>query len=340
METNRHEFYLEAPKPLFAGQNAEWPRTKCGAILHSISIQRCLIAFANRGALSVGIYVHHNRPVSSDTQTPATPLLVTRPYATPAVTSSSTTTWLSPGRLGTYLQVSGGDHDLAMDLYSWNCDLASACARDLGHLEVAVRNAYHRAVAQMYPDWLWSHQGPGNAPVSGFVFANSSHHVPTQKVNDLARLNKGAVSALFNARRKAGVGGNHTSNSGVPDGKILANLTFGFWAFLTEPLRANVLWNQALGNIPGIPSRAWMHTRMLELNNFRNRVAHMEPLVGSSSGLVHNLMSIDEVLNVMVEPDVLDWISATSRVPEIFSEGLVRGVLTAPPSTYLKHALV
>ena len=206
-------------------------------------------------------------------------------------------------------------------------------------MEVAVRNSYHHALTQMYPDWLWSHQVHRNAPVSGFVFANSSHHVPTQKVSDLARLNKGALSALFNARKKAGVNGNHNTSSGVPDGKILANLTFGFWGFLTEPLRANVLWNQALGNIPRIPSRSWMHTRMLELTNFRNRVAHMEPLVGSSSGLVHNLMRIDEVLNVIVEPDVLDWISATSRVPQIFTEGLGRGVVSAPPSTYLKHTL-
>lgn len=226
-----------------------------------------------------------------------------------------------------------------MDLYSWNCDIAGACARDLGHLEVAVRNAYHRELTLKYPDWIWSHQDHPNAPVSGVLFANSTHHVPQVSQRDLKRLNKGAVSALFNARKKAGVNGNHTPSSGVPDGKILANLTLGFWVFLTEPLRANILWNPALGKLQTIPSRAWMHHRMLNLGGLRNRVAHMEPVIGLSSSLAHNLMYLDEVLSVMVEPDVLAWISHTSKVPELFREGVSRGVLSAPSSTYLGHTL-
>lgn len=217
--------------------------------------------------------------------------------------------------------------------------MAGACARDLGHLEVAVRNSYSQALAVNYPDWIWSHRASPNAAPSGLVFADASHHVPAPNFRDLQRLNNGALNALFKARKKAQVRGHHAPASGVPEGKILANLTFGFWAFLTEPLRANILWNRALGNIQGIPSRSWMHTRMLELNNLRNRVAHMEPLVGNSSALAHNLTRIDEVLSVMVEPDVLNWISATSRVPELFSEGRGRRILTAPASTYLGRSL-
>lgn len=79
---------------------------------------------------------------------------------------------------------------------------------------------------------------------------------------------------------------------------------------------------------------------MFELNNLRNRVAHMEPLVGTSSALAHNLMRVDDVLTVMVKPDILDWISATSKVPELFSEGVRRGVLSAQSSTYLKRPLI
>lgn len=266
--------------------------------------------------------------------------MATATVTTPVTaTVASTQAWLSRGRLDTYLQVSRRDHDLAMELYSWNCDLAGACARDLGHLEVAVRNAYHQALTNRYPDWLWSHRAHRLAPVSGFLFDDANHRVPSRNTGDLEMLNNGALTALYNARKRAGVRGDHAQNSRVPDGKILVNLTFGFWGFLTEPLRANILWNPALGNIPGIPSRAWMHNRMLKLNGLRNRVAHMEPLIGSSSSLAHNLMNLDEVLTVMVEPDVLDWISATSRVPELFREGVLRGVLRAPSSTYLKHAL-
>ena len=277
----------------------------------------------------MGICIPHTRLVTSNRQT----------LATPMVTASSTNVWLSSGRLNTYLQLAKGHHDDAMSLYSWNCDLAGACARDLGHLEVAIRNAYHHALDQKFPGWLWSHRAYASASVSGIVFDDASHHVPAQKLKDLRRLNKGALGSLFNARKKAGVTGNHAPTLAVPDGKILANLTFGFWSFLTEPLRANILWNQALGNVPGIPSRAWIHPRMLELNNFRNRVAHMEPLLGPSSALAHNLKRMDEVLSVIVKPDVLDWISATSLVPGLYREGVNRGVLSAPSTPYLNHAL-
>lgn len=147
------------------------------------------------------------------------------------------------------------------------------------------------------------------------------------------------MKALFAARNKAGVNGHHAQASGVPDGKILANLTLGFWVYLTEPLRANIIWNPALGNLNTIPSRAWMHDRMLKLGDLRNRVAHMEPLIGHTSSLAHNLVRIDEILSVMVEPDALAWISHTSKVPALFREGVSRGVLSAPASTYLGHTL-
>lgn len=259
--------------------------------------------------------------------------------STPSVSTSSTDAWLSPGRLHTYLQLAGSDHDRALTLYSWNCDLAGACARDLGHLEVAIRNSYNQALIQNYPDWIWSYRPSPQGPVNSPIFDNSHHQVTNNKLSDLHRLNKGALSSLFNARKKAGVDHANLGHSNIPEGKILANLTFGFWSFLTEPLRANILWNQALGNIPGIPSRAWIHTRMLELAKLRNRVAHMEPLIGTSSALPQNLVRIDEVLSVMVKPDVLNWIASTSRVPALYRQGVAAGVLNPPISTYLGYQL-
>lgn len=277
----------------------------------------------------MGIYMNHNRRVTPNNKMPITP----------SISETSTNSWLSPGRLSTYLTLARGDHGKAMDLYSWNCNLASACARDLGHLEVAVRNSYHNALIVNYPDWLWSYQAQRNSAPSGLVFEDAIHRVPARSERDLNRLNKGALDSLKKARQKAGVRGNHTPSSGIPDGKILANLTFGFWGFLTEPLRANILWNRALGRIPNIPSRSWLHPRMQELGALRNRVAHMEPLAGRSSALKHNLKRIDEVLNVMVEEDALQWISQTSRVPELYAKGVQHGVLEESSSTYLHRSL-
>lgn len=49
--------------------------------------------------------------------------------------------WLSAGRFRTYLNAAGGDRSKALDLYEWSARMSAAIMHDLGHLEVAVRNA-------------------------------------------------------------------------------------------------------------------------------------------------------------------------------------------------------
>ena len=54
--------------------------------------------------------------------------------------------WLTPGRFEKYRRAAGGDPALALRLYEWNAEIAAAFLHDLGHLEIAVRNAYDRAL--------------------------------------------------------------------------------------------------------------------------------------------------------------------------------------------------
>ena len=56
--------------------------------------------------------------------------------------------WLSGPRYRRYLKVASGDHDQALQLYVWNSRVAAAGAADVGHLEVALRNAYDRQLAR------------------------------------------------------------------------------------------------------------------------------------------------------------------------------------------------
>lgn len=55
--------------------------------------------------------------------------------------------WLGQPRFGRYLNECGGDRSLALATYEWNLRLGYALMRDAAHLEVALRNAYDRAVS-------------------------------------------------------------------------------------------------------------------------------------------------------------------------------------------------
>ena len=58
--------------------------------------------------------------------------------------------WLSEERLVPYLEACGGDADRAVELHEWNISLAQVLMRDVAHLEVAMRNAYDRALSDAW----------------------------------------------------------------------------------------------------------------------------------------------------------------------------------------------
>lgn len=131
--------------------------------------------------------------------------------------------WLSAPRYRRYLAVANGDHALAMETYSWNSRVAAAGIVDVGHLEIAVRNAYDRELSLRFPDWS------------------------VDERSSLFRLEQGVQRARARQRRR-----NQVSLSRVADAKrglssapthaeVVAALTFGFWANLTVAERTPTL---------------------------------------------------------------------------------------------------
>lgn len=237
--------------------------------------------------------------------------------------------WLSTGRFDRYLTHARGDVSSALRLYDWNAELSSACLKDLGHLEVAIRNAYDRVLTQRYANWSMVRPGIQSP---GQLFG--SVPVVRSKAAYAARLNGEAIKLLVKAQRDAGRDGS------VLHGRVLANLSFGFWAFLTEPLRANHLWNGMLSRaFPAGVERSWVHPRMEHLNLFRNRLAHLEPTFAKTSALTRNLRELGELLSA-VSPEVADWTKRHSRVYDLVAEGRAYGVIRARPNdTYFGENL-
>lgn len=171
--------------------------------------------------------------------------------------------WLSAPRFAVYLSAAGSRRQ-ALDLYEWNVSLAAAFHHDLAHLEVALRNAYDAAIVATTPPGLghWTKDPYRLFPVR-WRSARDGTRIDT---------NRTPREQLVRATREAG--------RDAPPGKIVAELTFGFWRYLSTAAHHDPLWIPHLHGafVPGTSRRA-VDRPVGRLHQFRNRIAHHEPLL-------------------------------------------------------------
>lgn len=60
----------------------------------------------------------------------------------PEIDRTHIESWLSASRYGKYLEASGDNDNIALDLCLWNIGLAQAVLKDTSFFEIALRNAY------------------------------------------------------------------------------------------------------------------------------------------------------------------------------------------------------
>ena len=172
---------------------------------------------------------------------------------------------ISPSRLAPYLMAVGGsDRDMAMKLYLWNARIAKSFLYPLHVAEVITRNAIHEAFSRSFggPGWM--------NPVSG--------HLDN-------RLNIQPQAAIQKAIGRLAANGNiHPS----PD-DIVAALTFDFWSNLfrrdyswlwplPDPVSGKSILKTVFPNLPAGKGRGYVKDRVAAINDFRNRIAHHEPV--------------------------------------------------------------
>lgn len=170
-------------------------------------------------------------------------------------------TWLSPQRFATYLRMAGHDRSRALALYEWSTSLNAALLHDFAHLEVGLRNMYDNALqgAVVPGDNHWLESASADRLFPGVVDDNKRTH------RDIAT-----------ARRNAG-------GNTAPAGKVIAELTFGFWVYLTSRRHEPLVWLPHLIHAyPDGTRRKDLHQGLIDLLNARNRVAHHEPATAKS----------------------------------------------------------
>ena len=212
------------------------------------------------------------------------------------VTLDALETALSHERLSTYLDAAGGDRREAIRLHAWNTALSAAFYEPLQGLEVTLRNAMHRRLAERYGPAWYDHPRAG--------------------------LDRGAVDRITSARSKLARDGH-----GDDPPRIVAALSFGFWVSLLGPggrteagHKANhemTLWRPALRGAfahRATLTRRRAHRPLDALRILRNRVAHHEPIFARD--LIADHARILDVAG-WISPAIRRWIEHHSRAPAV-----------------------
>jgi hypothetical protein len=208
--------------------------------------------------------------------------------------------WLSVPRLAVYRVAAGGDGTAALALYEWNSEISAALLRDLAHVEVGIRNAYDRALSSWW-------RGGGHWTAGGAqVFAPIMRRRGPRMVDVNRRPRESLAVAIESA------GGN-----AAPPGKVIAELMFGFWRYLSTPAHEKSLWVPSLHRAfqPGTDRRE-VDQRMGSLHNLRNRVAHHEPLLRTDIAARHGDCT---ALATLIDPALGHHIASTSRVAQLLA---------------------
>lgn len=169
---------------------------------------------------------------------------------------------ISEPRFGTYLAARHRNCRLALALYQWNTEVCGAFLAPLQFCEVTVRNGVAGAIERVYgPNWPWQsgfEQSLPNPPVP---------HTGPRPFNPRKELQR--------ARR-----GRQTS------GQVVADMKFAFWVDMFTSRHDQRLWQPHLrAEFPNLPAslstkdaRQLLRDQLDKVRQFRNRVAHHEPV--------------------------------------------------------------
>lgn len=139
---------------------------------------------------------------------------------TPVADLASLARWISHERLHPYDHACDADDACVVALYEWNAATAGAFFEALCHLEVMLRNAMHVQLTAWH----------GRLRRSGEWYDDPASVLSEHRRDDIAQ-----------ARHRL-------ARRGTPEtpGRVVAELSMGFWRFLLDQRHQQILWAQAL----------------------------------------------------------------------------------------------
>jgi len=209
----------------------------------------------------------------------------------------------SEARLRQYLEHAGRDEDKALELYSWNSKLAASFFIDLGHLEVALRNAIdtrmtlrHNALKRPQ-SWLDDPTGELGRDLHS---SGRPHH--KQPYKDIAI-----------ARNRV-----RSNRKDLTHGQILSETLFGLWHQLVSKRWTSKLWPDLARAFPHSPDRRreTVSVPVADLRDLRNRIGHHHRIWLQPCAKRHQQL-LD--LAGYIDPELRAWIRESSAVPGLLN---------------------
>jgi hypothetical protein len=203
---------------------------------------------------------------------------------------------LSEERFEAYSHAAKDPDSEKLARYLWNIALCRALYPTLQGLEIALRNALHRSISDLHGTEKWFEKR------YGVVKGDSG---------------KGRVG---NALRRVQQSGNP-----MTPGRVVAELSFGFWASLLNRRYNQVLWPQLLKpTFPHMPrkirTQKFVRRRIERVRKLRNRVFHHEPIWHWSDLKDQHAQTLEAI--GWICPDWRYTVDTIDHFPKVHADGL------------------
>jgi hypothetical protein len=206
---------------------------------------------------------------------------------------------ISQERLSRYLTATKGDIGGALELYEYNIAISEALFGFLHGLEVAVRNSIHSTLRRDLGTPTWFDGGAA---------------LPWSTTGETLALTAVMSAMVTEAKAKL-------PPTALP-GKLIAELTFGFWPNTLTKRFHSILWlpslHKAFPNAT-VP-RSAIHLRLEVIRRLRNRIAHHEPILTSHNEVYTGFkdqpyIALSSLLECVewVSEDAALWLKAQTR---------------------------
>lgn len=206
---------------------------------------------------------------------------------------------LSSERFRPYVDACEGDPEAALHLYEWNLAMSGAMYELIGMCEIALRNTMESQLAVLHQD-------------SSMEWFDDPGHL----------LQHRAHADIATARQRATRGGRSETR-----GRVVAELTFGFWRYLLASRYEATLWTPALRH--GFPnlqpqSRQKVDRVVASMHALRNRLAQHEPIHGRNLA-----RDVEDCLKLLgwIDTDVQAWASSVERARAVLASRPDQGLL-------------
>lgn len=217
--------------------------------------------------------------------------------------------YISAARLQRYEEICGNDPKKSLKLYQTNLRLSQAFYPILSLFEIILRNAINEEMIRYYNDAEWLKNRRNT-----LVYSDINSRTGKPFINDYLKKN---IEKIINNNQQASTG------------KILSELSFGFWTDLFEPKYFPLVNGRPMyifSSLPAGTNRSIISGRLKTIRVFRNRIYHNEPIIfgvdqsGKTIFNTQDCVNIYNELKAFFEYFNLDFKAWTQRIDNVLFE--------------------